>query len=144
MSWEAEVADGRDYPNIPGQANTIDLSAARLTDLTAYADREIVDMPSGRVIWMTVDLNYHLPGLSPSVSIRVPMEYIDGESGEDRRRRALRASRRLIDHVCAATAGAAEVPPQPRVGRLAPQQPPVGPDAGRALRSQALVGTGLA
>jgi hypothetical protein len=119
---------------------TVDLAAARLTDLTAYADREIVDMPSGPIIWMTVDLNYHLPGLSPSISIRVPVEYIEGESCADRRQRALRASRRLIDHICAAMAAAPDVPSDPLVSHLA--APAAGPGIRDALRPQALAGTG--
>jgi hypothetical protein len=123
---------------------SVDLSSARLTDLTTYADREIVSTPSGLLIWMTVDLNYHVPGLSPSVSIRVPVDYVEGENNETRRQRAMRAARRLIDRACTATGVAPETPPRPRPARSVAKRLPVGPEAGRGGRPETFPGMGHA
>jgi hypothetical protein len=102
---------------------SVDLTTARLTDLTAYADREVINSSAGRIIWMTVDLNYEVPGLCPSLSIRVPVDYIEGESHDSRRQRAIRAARRLIDHACAATGVTPETPPHPRPTRAGAKRP---------------------
>ena len=122
---------------------SLDLSAAKLTDLTAYADREVVNAPSGRVIWMTVDLNYELSGLCPSVSIRVPVDYSEGESHDSRRQRAMRAARGLIDHACNAKKG---VPPEtlshPRTARSGAKR--ANAELVRGGGPEAFAGTGLA
>jgi hypothetical protein len=86
------------------------LSNAKLIDLTAYADRAPAGTEAGPVIWMTVDLNYRLLGLCPSISIRVPVEWVEGETAERRYIRTLRAVRELLDHACCET-GPTQVPP---------------------------------
>jgi len=56
-----------------------------------------------------------LAGLTPTVTIRVPIPWDNGESAEMRKSKALRFARELIDHACqAAGAGAAEPKSRPK------------------------------
>jgi hypothetical protein len=82
------------------------LSTAQITDLDATFDAVPVESVEGPLIWATVRIVYSLQGLSPAVTIRVPVPWNSEESQDERRSQALRAARRLIDHACRTVAPA--------------------------------------
>jgi hypothetical protein len=58
-----------------------------------------------------VRIDYLLSGLTPMVTIRVPVPWRDGVSAEARKSHALRCARDLIDHACMASGIASPQPP---------------------------------
>lgn len=77
-------------------------SAARVIDLETMFDSDPQDSVEGPVIWATVKIVYALQGLSPALTIRVPVPWNAQESPAQRRAQALRSARQLIDHACRA------------------------------------------
>lgn len=79
---------------------TLKLSTAKVTDLTTTLDAVPVETATGPVVWATVRITYLADGLEPSVTLCVPVEWQDGESDDQRKSKALRSARQLIDHAC--------------------------------------------
>lgn len=75
---------------------------AKIVDLDAVMETVPVETPEGPAIWATIAIQYALSGLSPSVTIRVPLSWKDGESESQQRARALQGARLLIEHACRA------------------------------------------
>ena len=75
-------------------------NTAKLVDMQTRLDREAVHTPIGPVQWATVRLNYALAGLSPSLTIRVPIALDKPQSETERANQALRNARLVIDHAC--------------------------------------------
>ena len=78
------------------------LSSARIVDLDTTFDAAPIESADGSFIWVTVKIVYALGGLTPVATIRVPVSWDQEESQDQRRGRALRAARQLIDHACRA------------------------------------------
>ena len=84
-------------------------STAKITDFETSFDAVPVASAEGEVIWADVRIDYILSGLAPTVTIRVPVPWNERDTPEDRKSKALRCARQLIDHACrAAGVGAAE------------------------------------
>jgi hypothetical protein len=84
-------------------------ATAKITDFETSFDAVPVSTPDGDVIWADVRIDYILSGLTPCVTIRVPVPWSERDTAEERKARALRCARQLIDHACrAAGVGAAE------------------------------------
>jgi hypothetical protein len=84
-------------------------STAKITDFETSFDAVPVASAEGEVIWADVRIDYILSGLTPTVTIRVPVPWNERDTPEDRKSKALRCARQLIDHACrAAGVGAAE------------------------------------
>ncbi len=84
-------------------------STAKITDFETSFDAVPVASAEGDVIWADVRIDYILSGLTPTVTIRVPVPWSERDTPEDRKSKALRCARQLIDHACrAAGVGAAE------------------------------------
>jgi hypothetical protein len=84
-------------------------STAKITDFETSLDAVSVASAEGEVIWADVRIDYILSGLTPTVIIRVPVPWNDLETSEERKSKALRCARQLIDHACrAAGMGVAE------------------------------------
>ncbi len=77
-------------------------SAAKVVDLDTAFDAAPMESAGGPIIWASVTIAYTLAGLSPTVTIRVPVPWRDGESPDQRRAQALRCARQLIEHACRA------------------------------------------
>ena len=75
---------------------------AKVVDLDAVVESVPVDTPEGPVVWAAISIHYTLSGLSPSVTIRVPLSWKAGESEAAQRGRALQSARLLIEHACRA------------------------------------------
>lgn len=84
-------------------------STAKITDFETSFDAVPVASAEGDVIWADVRIDYILSDLTPTVTIRVPIPWNESETPEERKSKALRCARQLIDHACrAAGVGAAE------------------------------------
>jgi hypothetical protein len=84
-------------------------STAKITDFETSFDAVPVTSIEGEVIWADVRIDYILSGLTPTVTIRVPVPWNERDTPEERKSKALRSARQLIDHACrAAGVGAAE------------------------------------
>ena len=84
-------------------------STAKITDFETSFDAVPVASAEGEVIWADVRIDYILSGLTPTVIIRVPVPWNELDTSEERKSKALRCARQLIDHACrAAGVGAAE------------------------------------
>ena len=84
-------------------------STAKITDFETRFDAIPVASEVGEVIWADVRIDYILSGLTPTVTIRVPVPWSERDTPEERKSKALRCARQLIDHAChAAGVGAAE------------------------------------
>ena len=84
-------------------------NTAKVTDLHTTVEPDTVDTADGPILWATVRMDYTLSGVTPVVTIRVPIPFIDGQSETERRGQALRCARQLIEHACrAAGIGSAE------------------------------------
>lgn len=92
-------------------------AAAKIADCETSLDAAPTSTPGGNIIWAEVRIAYLLAGLSPTVVIRVPVPWEAGETDDQRRGRALRCARELVDHACRA----AGVRPETV---LAPVEPP--------------------
>lgn len=78
-------------------------SNAKITDFETTFDATPVPGPDGEVIWADVRIDYILSGLFPRVTIRVPVPWSPYETIDQRRSKALRCARELIDHACKAS-----------------------------------------
>jgi hypothetical protein len=84
-------------------------STAKITDFETSFDAVPMASAEGDVIWADVRIDYILSGLTPTVTIRVPVPWNERETPEERKSKALRCARQLIDHACrAAGVSAAE------------------------------------
>ena len=84
-------------------------STATITDFETSFDAVPVASAEGEVIWADVRIDYILSGLTPTVTIRVPVPWNERDTPDERKSKALRCARQLIDHACrAAGVGAAE------------------------------------
>src|ERR1700761_9153675 len=84
-------------------------SNAKITDFETSFDAVPVASAEGDVIWADVRVDYVLSGLTPTVTIRVPVPWSERDTSEERKSKALRCARHLIDHACrAAGMGAVE------------------------------------
>lgn len=86
-------------------------SSAKITDFETSFDAAPVSTPEGDVIWADVRIDYLVSGLTPMVTIRVPVPWRDADSAEARKSLALRCARELIDHACMASGIASPQPP---------------------------------
>lgn len=77
-------------------------NTAKVTDLSTRFETLPVDTEIGPILWADVDITYTLAGLTPTVSIRVPVPFEAGDSEAQRKSQALRNARLLIDHACQA------------------------------------------
>jgi hypothetical protein len=77
-------------------------ATAKVTNLDAAFDAAPIETTGGPAIWATVTIDYRLDGLTPTVSIRVPIPWNEHETEAERRGAALRCARQLIDHACRA------------------------------------------
>lgn len=76
---------------------------AKILDFETSFDAQPVISPEGEVVWAEVRIEYILAGLTPTVTIRVPVPWDASESAETRKSKALRCARQLIDHACHAS-----------------------------------------
>jgi hypothetical protein len=83
------------------------LAAAKITDFETSFDAVPVSTPDGEVIWADVRIDYILSGLTPCVTIRVPVPWSEQDGVDERKSKALRCARQLIDHACRAAGVAA-------------------------------------
>jgi hypothetical protein len=84
-------------------------STAKITDFETSFDAMPVTSAEGEVIWADVRIDYILSGLTPTVTIRVPVPWNESDTPEERKSKALRCARQLNDHACrAAGVGSAE------------------------------------
>lgn len=82
---------------------------AKIIDLDTTVDVVPVESSEGPIVWATVKMEYTLAGLTPAVTICVPVPWKAEESQDERRAQALRCARQLIEHACrAAGVGPAE------------------------------------
>jgi len=92
-------------------------SISKITDYETSFDATPEATPDGEVIWADVRIDYILLGdLTPQVTIRVPVPWSLYETSEQRRSKALRNARELIDHAC-------------RASGIGPREPEVEDDA---------------
>lgn len=77
-------------------------NSAMVTDMDTAFDAVPVDSVDGAILWATVKIEYILSGLTPVVTIRIPIPYLPEETEDRRRSQALRCARQLIDHACQA------------------------------------------
>jgi hypothetical protein len=84
-------------------------STAKITDSETSFEAVPVASAEGEVIWAEVRIDYILSGLTPTVTIRVPIPWNERDTPDERKSTALRCARQLIDHACrSAGVGAAE------------------------------------
>jgi hypothetical protein len=94
----------------PEIAMALKPSTAKITDFETSFDAVPVASAEGEIIWADVRIDYILSGLTPTVTIRVPLPWNERDRTEERKSKALRCARQLIDHACrAAGVGAAEM-----------------------------------
>src|SRR6201996_9115504 len=78
-------------------------STAKITEFETTFDAAPVAGPEGEVIWADVRIDYLLSGLFPRVTIRGPIPWSPNDTVDQRRSKALRCARELIDHACRAS-----------------------------------------
>lgn len=84
-------------------------ATAKIIDLDTTVDVVPVESREGPIVWATVKMEYTLAGLTPLVTICVPVPWKDSDTQDERRAQALRCARQLIEHACrAAGVGPAE------------------------------------
>lgn len=87
---------------VPAASARLNPAAAKVTDLETSFDAIPVPSVAGEVIWADVQIDYLLSGLMPSVTIRVPVPWSERDTPEERKAKALRSARQLIEHACRA------------------------------------------
>jgi len=88
------------------------LRSAKITDLSVAFDPVPMVNPLGALLWAKLDIAYAASGLTPSLTMRVPVPFRENDSEAYRKEMALRAARQLIDHACVARQLGAEAPAQ--------------------------------
>lgn len=83
---------------------------AKVVGLTTSFDPTTIEPSLGPLVWATVHIDYALAGLSPSVTIRVPVAVDPGTAETELHGQALRNARLLIDHACRASGIGTEEP----------------------------------
>jgi hypothetical protein len=78
-------------------------STVKITDFETSFDAAPAASDEGEVLWADVRIDYRLSGLTPKVTIRVPIPWNPNESIAQRKSAALRCARELIDHACRAS-----------------------------------------
>src|ERR1700761_6493909 len=102
-------------------------STAKITDFETSFDAVPVASPDGEVIWADVRIDYILSELTPTVTIRVPVPWNERDTTEERKSKALRCARQLIDHACRAAgvdAAESQIDDSPVEGVLEAVTPP--------------------
>jgi hypothetical protein len=79
-------------------------ATAKVTDIQVSWDAAADVTPAGPLFWATVEIHYALDGLTPTVSIRVPLSCDADIGSETCRRQALQGARSLLNHACGAPA----------------------------------------
>ena len=87
-------------------------STAKITEFETTFDAAPVAGPEGEVIWADVRIDYLLSGLIPRVTIRVPVPWNPNDTVDQRRSKALRCARELIEHACHASGVGPQEPGQ--------------------------------
>jgi hypothetical protein len=77
-------------------------ATATIVDFETTFDAVPIPSAAGDVIWAEVRIEYRLSGLAPTLTIRVPMPWKAQETPDERKTKALRCARQLIDHACLA------------------------------------------
>jgi hypothetical protein len=93
----------------------INPATAKVTELEISLDAVPVSSAAGMIAWADVQITYMLSDLAPIVTIRVPVPWNDSETLGERKGRALRSARQLIDHACRAAGVGA---PEPEMSNL--------------------------
>jgi hypothetical protein len=75
-------------------------SSAKIVDFETTFDATPCATAGGDIIWADVRIDYDLAGLTPRVTIRIPLPWDPSEGPDERRARALRCARELIDRAC--------------------------------------------
>ena len=88
-------------------------NTSKITDLMTTVDSTVFETPTGPMVWGAVDICYHVGGLEPRVTIKVPIPALKDQSDEQRRAETLQRARKLIDHACSTLQ-----PEEERFGRL--------------------------
>lgn len=79
-------------------------ATAKVTDIQVSWDAAAETTPDGPLFWATVEIHYALDGLTPTVSIRVPMPCVADVGSRACRLQALQGARSLLNHACGAPA----------------------------------------
>jgi hypothetical protein len=82
-------------------------STAKITEFETTIDAVPVASAEGEIVWADVRIDYILSGLTPTVTIRVPVPWNERDTPDERKSKALRYARQLIDHACRAAGVAA-------------------------------------
>ena len=92
--------------------SAIDLkpNSAQVVDLSTRFETLPVETEVGPILWADIQIAYTLAGLNPTVDIRVPVPFEAGETDAQRKAKALRSARLLIDHACQAAGVRADRP----------------------------------
>jgi hypothetical protein len=75
-------------------------SLAKVADLSTRFEALPEQTEIGSILWADIEITYILAGLNPTVDIRVPIPFVEGQTDAERKRQALRNARSLIDHAC--------------------------------------------
>jgi hypothetical protein len=96
----------------------LDLQSAKVNELTAMIDFKPVpkEQEEAKVIWATVQIYYDFVGLTPDISIHVPVQWRQGTSSSSIKAEALRSARDLLDHACSAPEIATTPQAMPKCG----------------------------
>ena len=88
-------------------------STAKITDFETSFDAVPVASEEGEVIWADVRIDYILSGLTPTVTIRVPIPWTESDTPEERKSKALRCARqREADDLFNLLVGQGEIVPR--------------------------------
>jgi hypothetical protein len=77
-------------------------ATAKIIDLDTTVEVVPVESREGPIVWATVKMEYTLAGLTPQVTICVPVPWKESDTQDERRAQALRCARQLIEHACRA------------------------------------------
>jgi hypothetical protein len=90
-------------------------NAAKVADLSTRFEAMPEHSEIGAILWADVEITYVMAGLNPTVAIRVPIPFKEGETDIERKRQALRNARLLIDHACQVGGVSSETPVSTKV-----------------------------
>ena len=91
-------------------AMDLEPNTAHMIDLSTRFETLPVDTDAGPILWADIRIAYTLAGLDPTVDIRVPVPFEAGETDAQRKAKALRSARLLINHACQAAGVRADRP----------------------------------
>jgi hypothetical protein len=79
-------------------------ATANVTEVRVYCDRAVTVRSGASILWATVEIYYSLQGMTPDITIRLPVECKHVVGSDACRTKVLQSARALLKHIYSSVA----------------------------------------